>query len=88
MTPTEERFWKFLRFNPTSTTYLCYAASVWGRNVDVTKSFGLIDEIEFSYNPELKERILKTLEFLTKEKREIEEPHLLEQFEIRHLGLR
>lgn len=88
MTPTEQRFWSFLRLNPTCTTYLCYAASILGRDINVEKNFGLVDEIEFFKDKDIRERILETLRFLAKEKREIEEPHKLEEFEIRYLGLR
>jgi hypothetical protein len=88
MTPTEQRFWQFLRLNPKCTAYMCYAASILGRNIDVEKNFDLVDDIEFFKDKDIKERVLETLRFLTKEKREIEAPHALEDFEIRYLGLR
>lgn len=64
----ENRFWKFLRNNPFYSTYVCYAAAIWGRNIPervIENFFSLADKED--YDERNRELILKTLYFLTKD---------------------
>ena len=70
----ESRFWKFLRANPQQSTYMCYAATVAGRKVDVETHFDLIDPEDFTD----KDLLVENLKYITSKLPVYEEYEILQ----------